>query len=272
MRSLLALLFLAAVCAAQVSTDQKREAAERALADKVMADVEVQTPRIADRSVENYVGSVARRLSPHCGPRTQVEVRVLVSGQLTAHAVLGSYLTVNTGLLAHMESEAELAGVVAHLLSYMRDHARPQKVDGASIPLVVWHPYSYGADAASVVPQGYLKTLAAQIIQADSAAVQCLAAAGYDPEPFLDNLRKLAEAESHGSAASPIAGHLPASQRVENVDQAIRRLPPRTEYVLSGQAFADARSRAEAATVQAVAKPKREPPTLRRDVRPSRVI
>src|SRR5262249_42510560 len=156
---------------------------------------------------------------PQCGPATPVEVRVLVSNDRTAHAILKTYLIVNSGFLAAMETEAELAGVMAHLLSYMRDGGRPQSVAGASIPLVFlggWHGYTYGApDGAALVPAAYLKTMSADIAKADAAAVQCLAAAGYDPEPFRENLGKIVEVESRANVTSPIAPYLPALVRVD---------------------------------------------------------
>jgi predicted Zn-dependent protease len=271
-----AFVLITACCAAQIPADHKREALERALAEKLMSDLESQTPRIADRAVEAYVEGVERRLTPHCGPARQVEVRVLVSDERTAHGILKSYLVVNSGFLVAMESEAELAGVLAHMLSYMRDGGRPRNVAGATIPLVFlggWSGYTYGTPpgGAALAPEAYSRILATDIAKADAAAVQCLAAAGYDPEPFRENLLKIADAESRGNAGSPALRYLPASARVDNVDASIRALPPRTEYVLDRDGFADIRNRA-AATVRAVTQPKREPPTLRRDAWPPRVI
>ncbi len=80
-----------------------------------------------------------------------VTFQVVVADQLNAFALPGGFVFVNTGLIEAAETEAELAGAMAHEIAHVaarhmtRQMSREQLLDYGSLPLVLlggWGGYA----------------------------------------------------------------------------------------------------------------------------------
>jgi predicted Zn-dependent protease len=140
-RALLALLFLVAAPAhAQFNLDINRlvntvknagqalkeidEPQEIAIGRDMAARLLGAAPLVPDAELQRYVNNVGRWLAAQTErPDLPWHFGVMDAPQVNAFAVPGGTIFVTRGLVAHMKSEAELAGVLAHEISHvLRKH------------------------------------------------------------------------------------------------------------------------------------------------------
>jgi len=81
-------------------------------------------PLLQNRAVQKYVNDVGRWLALQTErPDLPWQFGVLDDNDINAFAAPGGYVFITKGLLSHMKSEAELAGVLAHEISHvLRKH------------------------------------------------------------------------------------------------------------------------------------------------------
>ena len=185
-----------------------------------------------DERVGAYVAKVASRIARGSDrPDIAYRVTVLNSPAVNAFALPGGYVYVTRGLLALVDDEAELAGVLGHEIGHVvaRHSAQRQtaalgaSVLGAVIGAVV------GSDAASRVVgaggQGLLASYSRdQEFEADAIGVRYLAKAGYDPSAEADFLEamgaeeqlraRIAGRQNDGAQMSWLASHPATPDRV----------------------------------------------------------
>ncbi|MDR3497659.1 MAG: M48 family metalloprotease [Parvibaculum sp.] len=163
-----------------------------------------------DERVNAYVAGVTSRIVKGSdAPASAYRVTVLNSPVVNAFALPGGYVYVTRGLLALVDDEAELAGVLGHEIGHViaRHSAQRQtaalgaSVVGALLGAVVGSPA-----AAQVVGQGSQGVLASysrdQEFEADALGVRYLARAHYDPYAEADFLEAMGEQEKLHAAIS----------------------------------------------------------------------
>ena len=95
-----------------------------------------------DAELEAYVEKIGQRLVAHSDkPDLKFTFTVLDAPGINAFATPGGFIYVNRGLLAYLNSEAELAGVLAHEIAHVtaRHHARRDR-QGAVQRRLCAHP------------------------------------------------------------------------------------------------------------------------------------
>lgn len=133
--ALLALLLSAAPASAQFNLDlnklldigkkatQLREVPpeeEQEIGRGVAANLVGIAPLVPDTGLQRYVNAVGEWLALHAErPELQWRFGVLDTSDVNAFATPGGYVFVTRGLLAQMDSEAELAGVLAHEMAHV---------------------------------------------------------------------------------------------------------------------------------------------------------
>ena len=125
--------------------------------------------------------------------------RVIDSQDARAIAFPGGFVYITRGLIARAETEAELAGVVAHEIAHIvaRHGMRPLSRDAnpqPDVPLAFaggWSGACTRFAGSNAVPATLLSTLRAFELEADSVAVRYLRAAGYDPLAMIEFFNKL---------------------------------------------------------------------------------
>src|SRR3954463_5871006 len=72
-----------------------------------------------DEKVVEYINRLAQSLFAHSDSEFPIRARVYSSADVNAFSLPGGYLYVSTGLIVAAESEAELAGVMAHEIAHI---------------------------------------------------------------------------------------------------------------------------------------------------------
>ncbi len=171
-----------------------------------------------DRELQDWVGSVGRRLAAHTGLEDvpgslkpeEYTFTVLDSQMVNAFALPGGYVYVTRGLVALARSEAELAGVLAHEIGHVTARHAAQRYSqtvvagvGAAILSAVIGTQE-ATDLVGVGANLYLKGFSRENeFEADRLGIEYLSAAGYEPDAmrtFLARLRR------HGALETMLAG------------------------------------------------------------------
>lgn len=127
---------------------------------------------------------------------------VLDSPEVNAFALPGGYIYINRGLLAYLDSEAELAAVLAHEIGHVTArHAVRQytttTLTGVVGAVVASQVGVQGAqDLANVVGTAVVRGYGRELeLEADRFGAEYLTRAGYDPSAMMDVLRILKSQE-----------------------------------------------------------------------------
>ena len=92
---------------------------EIALGKQLAQEVERQAKIIDDPVIAEYVNRVGQNLVRNSDAKVPFTIKVLDSEEVNAFALPGGFFFVNSGLMLKAESEAELAGVMAHEIAHV---------------------------------------------------------------------------------------------------------------------------------------------------------
>ncbi|MCP1336175.1 M48 family metalloprotease [Futiania mangrovi] len=151
-----------------------------------------------------YVATVGGRVAANSDrPDIAYRFTVLDSPVVNAMALPGGYVYVTRGLLALANSEAELAGVLAHEVGHVTARHTASRVTQGTVANVLAGLLGVAtgsqavAQIAGLAGQGYLASFSRdQEFEADRLGVRALARTGYDPyaqADFLANLQAQSE-------------------------------------------------------------------------------
>jgi beta-barrel assembly-enhancing protease len=245
-------------------SSNQRIAAEKAVASVLISDEEesklgLQVKQELDRQgiryssdavVNGFVESVAQKILPHAQrdrPGVKWHVYVIDDAKtVNAFATPGGHLYVYTGLLLASDSEAEVAGVLAHEAGHVVGrHSARQLVNAYGLQAVAAmalgkNPNLLAQLATNVAAQGVLLAHGrSEELEADQLGAQYASSAGYDPRGlirFFEKLRAkegktpavLAWLSTHPATADRI-GQLQkyiAEKRLSGTDPGAARLAP----------------------------------------------
>lgn len=232
---------------------------EVALGRRLAAQVDQQGKFVDDPVVTEYVNRVGQNIALHSDAKIPFTIKVLDSDDVNAFALPGGFLYVNKGAILAADSEAELAGVMAHEIGHVAArHGVEQASKGtlanlAFIPLIfmtgglgylAYQAYQIG------VPLAFLKFTRGAEAEADKLGAQYLWAAGYDPNNFLSFFEKLEKKEKGkpGTLSKLFGTHPPTPDRITKVHDLLVRFPDRDEYMITSSDFVRAKSRLLAIT------------------------
>jgi len=228
---------------------------EIAMGKRYAQEVERQAKIVDDPVISEYVNRVGQNLARNSDVKIPVTVKVIDSDEVNAFALPGGFMFVNTGLILRADTEAELAGVMAHELAHVaarhgtRQVTRGQIINLASIPLIFmggWTGYGIRQGASLLIPMGFLKFSRGFEKEADLLGLQYLYKAGYDPSAFIDFFEKLLAAEKRkpGTMAKVFASHPPTGDRIKNAQKNIQQLlEEKPEYVVTTSEFNKVKAR-----------------------------
>ena len=164
---------------------------ERALGHALAVDIERQSKMLDDAVVTEYIARIARNLAPARDGSIPLTVKVIDSQDLCMVALPGGFLFVNSGVVARTETEAELAGVIAHEIGHMLAHQRaldPAPAP-AGVPLVFmgnWLGLCSRFEGRVLMPAAFQSAQRSREREADSLGLDYVSNAGYDPRGLLD--------------------------------------------------------------------------------------
>ena len=228
---------------------------EIALGKQVAQEIERQAKVIDDPVVAEYVNRLGQNLVRNSDVKVPVTIKVLDAEEVNAMALPGGFFFVNSGLILKAESEAELAGVMAHEIAHIaarhgtRQATRGQVVNLASIPLIFmggWTGYGIRQATSVLVPIGFLKFSRSFEQEADLLGLQYLYKAGYDPTSFVDFFEKIQSMEKKkpGTMAKVFSSHPMTDDRIKDSQKNIQEiLASKPEYVVTTSEFNDVKAR-----------------------------
>jgi predicted Zn-dependent protease len=201
---------------------------------------------ILDPELDAYVSQVGNRLAARSRRQGELdyEFSILNDSVPNAWALPGGKISINRGLLAALDSEAELAAVLGHEIVHAdASHgARAQSKAmltqaGAVISMVVLGS-TLSSDSAREVAM-MVPALGAQLItqkygrdaerEADEYGMLYLSEAGYDPQGAVqlqETFVELSEGRQQDWLSGLFASHPPSPERVENNRATAAGLPP----------------------------------------------
>ncbi len=200
------------------------EATEVAEGAKAHQQVLAEYGAYANPNLQAYVNALGQKLAQQ-SHRAQLKwtFTVLDSPEVNAFALPGGYVYVTRGIMAYLDSEAELAGVVGHEIGHVTarhgaQRATRQQTAGVGVLLatvlgVVLESRGVGgaAQAASEVSQGvaagYVATYSReQETQADQLGAEYLVRNRYDPQNMVDVINVLKSQERFAADAAKAEG------------------------------------------------------------------
>lgn len=228
---------------------------EIALGKALAQDIERQAKIVDDPVIAEYVNRVGQNLVRNSDAKVPFTIKVIDSEEVNAFALPGGFFFVNSGLILKAESEAELAGVMAHEIAHVaarhgtRQASRGQFVNLATIPLIFmggWAGYGARQAASVAIPIGFLSFSRGFEEEADLLGLQYLYKTGYDPTAFVDFFEKLQSMEKKkpGTLAKVFSTHPLTDDRIKTAQENIQEiLKAKPEYVVTTSEFHDVKAR-----------------------------
>src|SRR5215469_17411648 len=192
---------------------------EIALGKQLAQEVERQAKIIDDPVIAEYVNRVGQNIVRNSDAKVPFTIKVLDTEEVNAFALPGGFFFVNSGLILKAETEAELAGVMAHEIAHVAcRHGTRQATRGdlmqigaiaGSIFLGGWTGYAIRQGMGLAIPMGMLQFSQQFEGQADYFGLQYMYKAGYDPTAFVDFFEKVQtlEKKKPGSISKVFSTH-----------------------------------------------------------------
>ena len=230
---------------------------EIAIGKGLAQQVEKQAKIINDPVISEYVNRIGQNLVRNSDAKVPFTIKVIDSEEVNAFALPGGFFFVNSGLILKADSEAELAGVMAHEIAHVAArHGTKQATRGeiaqlATIPLIImtygtWTGYGIYQAASILVPIGFLKFSRGFESEADMLGLEYMYKAGYDPTAFVNFFEKIQTMEKRkpGTMAKVFSTHPPTDDRIKAAQKNIQEiLVAKPEYVITTSEFNDVKNR-----------------------------
>ncbi len=170
------------------------EGQELAMGSQASAQINQQMPMVDSAALQSYVQRVGEGLARN-SHRSNLEYhfKVVDSADINAFALPGGYIYMNRGLMAYLNSEAELAAVLGHEIGHVtaRHGVRQQSMAMGSGLLGQLVTIGTGVQAAgdlsnllgTALVKGYGRDME---LQADGLGAEYLARSGYRPDAVLE--------------------------------------------------------------------------------------
>jgi Zn-dependent protease with chaperone function len=249
---------------------QKRE---RLLGQNLAAAFDSGSRIVNDPVLNDYVNRLAQKIVRNSDAEIPFTVRLIDSSEIPrAYGLPGGFLYVDSALIFAAESEAELAGVMAHEIAHVAARHATRALTRknlynftGSLALLAGPVGIVLEDAGGVAgPLSVKKFSRDSEYEADLLGIEYAYTAGYDPEALLAALEKLHALEASRAAmfskipgyhfASKLPFHSQVARGLSNyplLEERIRRLqleittflPARKDYIVDTNEFQDIKER-----------------------------
>ena len=242
---------------------------ERALGQSLATKIDRTTKLITDPDVNEYVNRLAQKIGRNSDAEFLITAKIVDSDGVSIFSLPGGFIYLDSGLITALESEAELAGLIAHEIGHISARHATHALTRQYAWEALWMPMLYLGPAAFP-----LETLAIPLTnrkfdrdaerEADLLGMQYAYVAGYDPAAFVSALEKLNGLEARRQRAYrriplykqfmrlPFRGPLShAASRHPAMESRIRALqkeiatvlPEASQYVVDTDEFQEAQDR-----------------------------
>ena len=203
---------------------------------EVSKQAEHDLQMLNDRRAVMYLDSLGRELARHApGEKYPYQFRIVNDTAINAFALPGGFVYINRGAIEAADSEAQIAGVMAHEIGHVAlRHGTNQmsKAYLAQAPLSILGGALGSNSVGGILTQLGVSFAASSILlkysrdaetQADLMGVQILHDSGYDPRAMVEFFEKI-QAESKGRALQFFSDHPNPENRITNVQREIERI------------------------------------------------
>ena len=179
---------------------------ELAMGQQADKEVIAQFGLYGDKNLQLYVNEIGQKLVSHLSDKefNKYFFKVVDSSDINAFALPGGYIYVTRGILATVNSEAELAGILGHEIGHVTQHHGAKQIIraiGAQILAIggaIANPKNAGewllvsSQMFNQINLGYGR---AAELESDAHGLLTAYQAGYDPRSMVDFLKGLRQQE-----------------------------------------------------------------------------
>lgn len=192
---------------------------ESAVGESIAEQAVRQLELVEDEAVVTYVNELGQQLAAVSGRDDfEYEFYVIRDETLNAFALPGGKIFVNAGAILEANSEAELAGLLAHELSHAVLSHGFQLVTSGNLTANLLQFIPYGGYAANLAVLSYSRDMERQ---ADALGTRILATSGYAADGLRNLMITLEEAEEESLPFVWLSSHPDTDERIENIETQI---------------------------------------------------
>ncbi|VEP15347.1 Peptidase family M48 [Hyella patelloides LEGE 07179] len=197
---------------------------ESNLGDRFAKRARKQLPMVEDEEVLNYVQKIGNKIASVAGRDDfEYEFFVIMDDSLNAFALPGGKVFVNAGAIMKTDSEAELAGLLAHEVAHsVLSHGFQLVTRGNLTSNVTQYIPYVGSTAGSLIVMNYSRDMERQ---ADVFGTRILVAADYAADGVRNLMAKLgesnAENEEYQEPPAWLSTHPNTDKRVSYIEELV---------------------------------------------------
>ena len=212
------------------------ESQEISIGKQYDAEVQKEMGIYDDRALQEYVEGIGMKLAKASErPNLPWHFTLVDVPAVNAFALPGGYIYLTRGILAYLDDEAELAGVLGHEIGHVTARHAAQaytKSTSASIGLVVasiFFPQTrpFGQIAETSLGLLFLKHSRENELQSDALGARYAASTGWDPQgvpDLLSTLGRIRETSDRSGVPNWLETHPQPADRVTKIQQTVAQL------------------------------------------------
>lgn len=213
---------------------------EAELGDKIHRLIRARFEIIEDSEITSYIREISEKLEKAAPPQPfPVKVDVVNHNAVNAFATVAGYMVIFTGLILNVDSEDELASIMAHELAHITQRHVARNIERSKLISIgsligILAGVFIGSDAGSAVAVGsmaggqsaVLKYSRADEREADQVGLNYLIRAGYNPGAMVSAMQKMRKMQwfSGGDIPSYLSTHPGMDERTGYLRDRLERL------------------------------------------------
>ena len=169
---------------------------ERAMGQALATKIDRTTKLVTDPDISDYINRLAQKIGRNSDTEFLITAKIVDTDDWNIVSLPGGFIYVDKGLITQLESEAELASLIAHEVAHVSarhaTHALTRQYgwEAISMPLLFLGPIAFPLETVGI-PLTNRKFDRDAEREADLLGMQYAYASGYDPAAFVAALEKL---------------------------------------------------------------------------------